>query len=465
MNKLGIVITDGVGYRNFILSNFITEAQHSFDKVVLFSCLPKSVYDDLDINCTIVELRVYQEKFPTWFFRKAKELTHLYVNATDNLGIQDNIETNRSTLKTPRGYATRFLHRWTSVFKSEKWIQRYTKLQQLSFKSNPITRGYIDLLKNQHVDLLFFTHQRPPYSAPLIYAAEVLNIKTAAFIFSWDNLGSKGRMAGNFDYYLVWSNLMKRELRQFYQFINEHQIEVVGTPQFEPYILNRYGVKKETFFKRFQLEEDLPILLFSCGDISTSPNDDIYIVCIANAIQQHQLIKKVNLVVRTSPAEEPKRFEQLVSEFPFIKWNYPDWKLSRNDHQESWSQRVPSIQDVSDLKSIVQYCDVAVNMLSTMSLDAMVFQKPIINIIFGNGKNGLVNDQRFLNYTHIQCMVNSKSTEVVKTADELIKAINNCLEHPTARQKEQKEFLALQIGKPIEGTSKRIVETLKTWCA
>jgi hypothetical protein len=41
MKKLGIVITDGVGYRNFILSDFISATNQIFDEVVIFSCLPK----------------------------------------------------------------------------------------------------------------------------------------------------------------------------------------------------------------------------------------------------------------------------------------------------------------------------------------------------------------------------------------------------------------------------------------
>ena len=44
MTKLGLVITDGVGYRNFILSDFLTAAQAEFDEVVIFSYLPKEAF-------------------------------------------------------------------------------------------------------------------------------------------------------------------------------------------------------------------------------------------------------------------------------------------------------------------------------------------------------------------------------------------------------------------------------------
>ena len=125
MKNLGVVITDGVGFRNFILSDFIKEAKNKFDKVIIFSCLPKSVYEDFNLNCDIVELEVYNENFKTWFYRKSKEVAHLQLHRKNNFGIQDNFNSNKPNSNTNRGYATRFIMQFTSLFHSEKWILRY----------------------------------------------------------------------------------------------------------------------------------------------------------------------------------------------------------------------------------------------------------------------------------------------------------------------------------------------------
>lgn len=42
MKKLGIVITDGVGFRNFIMSDFILNAVLEFEKVSIYSGLPQN---------------------------------------------------------------------------------------------------------------------------------------------------------------------------------------------------------------------------------------------------------------------------------------------------------------------------------------------------------------------------------------------------------------------------------------
>lgn len=462
MKKLGIVITDGVGFRNFILSDFLSEAEKQFDEVVILSCLPASVYEGFLQKSRVIELAVFEEKFPTWFFRKIKEVAHLQLYKNNNFGITDNLNTNKSKSKNPRGYATRFIFKWTSLFHSESYIQFYNKLQQLSFKNNPNVKNYKTIFEEEKFDILFFTHQRPPFIAPLVYQAARLKVKTASFIFSWDNLASKGRMSANFDYYLVWSDLMKQELLHFYKKVQSRNVEVVGTPQFEPYVLERYKRTKADFFTRFNLDSSKKTICFSCGDISTSKNDELYIITIAKAIQENK-IQNVNLLVRTSPAEDPVRFESFVAKFPFIKWNYPKWHLARTGHQEEWSQRIPSEEDVTDLRSILEYSDLNINMLSTMSLDFLQFDKPVINPVFGNRANGLYDDQRFLQYPHIKNVVNSNATKIVKNEEELIEAINLYILHPETDTVNRKQLIQLQIGKPLNGTSQRIAAILRKW--
>jgi hypothetical protein len=461
MKNLGVVITDGVGFRNFILSDFLKEAETSYDKVVIYSCLPASVYKDFVVKSKVVELEVYKENFYTWLFMKFKEVAHLQLHKKENFGIQDSYRINKAKSNTIRGYFKRLVFFITKFCYSESWIQRFGKLQQQTFKNHRITKEYKELLKADDIDFLFFTHQRPPYIAPLIYASEQLSIPNGTFIFSWDNLASKGRMAGNFNYYFVWSHLMKSELLQFYTSVQDTQIKVVGTPQFEPYVLEKYEVSKVEFEANFKINTKLKTVCFSCGDVATSRNDTIYIETIAKAIKNNKIQEEVNLLVRTSPAETPERFQYLKVKYPFILWNYPKWDLVRQGHQEAWSQRVPNIDDMKDLRSILQYCDVFVNMCSTMSLDAMCFDKPVINPVFGNTENDLYDDQRFLRYAHYKRVTESGAVAIVKTPEDLIEEIIKSIDAPKTRLDAQKKLFALQVSCKLKHTSKRIVETMK----
>ena len=98
-----------------------------------------------------------------------------------------------------------------------------------------------------------------------------------------------------------------------------------------------------------------------------------------------------------------------------------------------------------------------------MSLDFMQFDKPVINTVFGNAKNGLYDDQRFLKYAHITTVVNSKATKIVKNQQELIAAINGYLQNLNLDSKNRKQLLQIQVSKPLVNTGKRIAEKLLEW--
>lgn len=460
MKNLGVVITDGVGFRNFILSDFIAEAKNNFDAVVIYSCIPANTFEKYNLNCKIVELDQYKEKFITWFFRKAKEVAHLQLHRKNNFGIQDNFNSNKTKVKNTRGYATRFIYQMTALLHSESWILRFNKLQQFSFRNNSVGKSFNNQLKEDKIGILFFTHQRPPFIAPLLLQAEKLKIKTVAFIFSWDNLASKGRMAGNFNHYLVWSNLMQSDLLHFYQSVKLHQIDVVGTPQFEPYVLERYKTSKDHFYSTYNLDSTLPVILFTCND-SSSKNDPFYLELLADYIASNRI--KANLIVRTSPADEPSRFLYMQEKYPFIQWNFPDWKLTRENHAEPWTQRVPEFNDIVNLKSVLQFSDVIINVLSTIILDGFLFNKPSICPVFGNEKKGFDSAIKFLDYPHLKQVVDSNSVVIVKNESEFLESVNLVLKNPNALLIEQKKFVELEIGKPLLGTSKRIVTTLLQW--
>jgi hypothetical protein len=460
MKKLGIVITDGVGFRNFIMSNFIEEAIQKFDKVFIYSGLPKAVFKSFPKDVEIKELTVFKEGKLTWFFRKWKEVAHMQQYQKEYFGMAYNLISGLPKNYKSRSILVKIIYFLTQIIHSNKSIRFIEKLQFASFANNKTTKEYHQLLKEDQPSHLFFTHQRPPFLAPFLYAGMQLKIPVSSFIFSWDNLTSKGRMLGPFDYFLVWSHLMREELITFYPNIKKEHIKVVGTPQFEPYVMPKYQSSKQAFCKKFSLNINTKIICYSCADASIGKNDPLVIGTIAKSFRNKSIEIPLQFLVRTSPAEGPERFEFLKNEFPEIIWNHPKWILTRDNHAESWSQRVPSEEDIKDLRGILEYCDLGINMLSTMSLDFMLFDKPVINTVFGNLENGLYNDQRFLNYGHLKILVNSGAVSIVKNEHELIEHMNNALKNPKEKADQRKGMIDLQISKPLLGTSKRIVDTL-----
>ena len=463
MKKLGIVLTDGVGFRNFIMSDFVAESMQKFDKIIIYSGLPISAFETIPhTNIVIKELDVFVEGNFTWFFRKWKEVSHLQKHKSF-YGMESNLLSSYPKNNSARSLLVKSIYLFTRFIHTNQSGLLAEKLQFLSFSRNKITKSYIQLLKEDQPTHIFFTHQRPPYLAPFLYASQQLNIPVSTFIFSWDNLASKGRMLGTFDYFLVWSHLMKSELLYFYPNVKKENVKVVGTPQFEPYVMKKYQIDRSGFFEKFNLDTKKLIICYSCADVSIGKNDTVVIKAIAEAMANNEIQKPVQLLIRTSPAEDDSRFKEIREMYPEIKWNVPKWILTRKNHAESWSQRIPSVEDVTDLRALLENVDLNINMCSTMSLDFMLFDKPVINTVFGNSENGLYNDQLFLKYTHFKKVVDSQSVTIAKNKTELVSQINAALNNPKERTSQRKAMIDLQISEPLEGTSKRIATTLSNF--
>src|SRR5580765_562456 len=87
------------------------------------------------------------------------------------------------------------------------------------------------------------------------------------------------------DYYFVWSQHMKNELLFYYPHINEKQIFIVGTPQFETHFKKSNVLSREDFFHQNGLNLDKKYICYSGDDITTCPDDPQYLEDVAAAVR------------------------------------------------------------------------------------------------------------------------------------------------------------------------------------
>ena len=136
MKKLGVVITDGVGFRNFVMSDFIAEAKLQFDTIIIYSGLPKTCYTSFDdVTVDIRELPIFVEGKSTWFFRKWKELAHLQQYSTFH-GMNDNLVSGYPKSNSMRALLIKGLYFFTRNINSNSSVLFAKKLQFFSFSKN-----------------------------------------------------------------------------------------------------------------------------------------------------------------------------------------------------------------------------------------------------------------------------------------------------------------------------------------
>ncbi|HMA34329.1 MAG TPA: hypothetical protein VKY74_07575 [Chloroflexia bacterium] len=463
--QLLLVVPDGVGIRNFIHGRFLAVAAAAGLDVEIASGVPApalcGVAPALTRGRGLYEMPIYIENPAARFWRKTSEIAHLHHYHTS--AMQWTLARNR-----PRGYARAALFQRVVAATGRlthplPLLHLLDRFHDLAVRRHPLSAAYAALLRAHRPAAVFFTHQRPAQILPLVAAAKTLNIPTVAFIFSWDNLSSKGRMPASFDHYLVWSAQMRAELLHFYPEIPPERVRVVGTPQFEPYAYTEFGWSEARFCQELGLPLGRRRICFSGGDPGTSPDDPLYVQTLAAANRAKAFGEEVDLIVRPSPADPTARFAPVLAAFPEICWSPPRWEQARPAHPAPWSQKVPQAADIDLLKALVQYCAVGVNMASTMTLDFACADKPVVNVSFG--RPGLYRagftDADYYGYDHYRRVLEVGGVQWARTPDALIAAIRSYLHDPGQDRTGRQALVHGQLGDPLQGTSERLVAALQ----
>lgn len=463
--KLGLVVPDGLGVRNFVHGRFLRVARAKACVPVIFSGLPEQRLRQLCArslaDADVAEMSLYRESLPSRYLRKAAEIAQQTHYGTPGMkyalarmrvsGWSKSALFNRAAASTGKAAA------------SLRCIDSLGLLHERSAARDPLVQEYRRLLEQHAPDIVFVTHQRPPQMVPLVLAAQQLSIPTAAFIFSWDNLTSKGRTPVVFDHYLVWSELMRREMARFYPRIPSTSVHVVGTPQFEPYAYEEFGWKEETFVGELGLSGTHRRLCFSGGDESTSPNDPAYLSILAEANRAGEFGETLEIVVRPSPAENGSRYRSVLKRYPELHWSPPRWEQTRAAHPEPWSQRTPSAADIDLLKSLIVHCSLNVNVASTMTLDFASLDRPVLNLAFDPPADARRwhDDRPYYGFDHYRPVIELEGVRLVRSRRELAEAVRDSLQNPGADAAGRRALVDLQVGAPLKGTSERIVEVLR----
>jgi hypothetical protein len=291
-------------------------------------------------------------------------------------------------------------------------------------------------------------------------AARALGIPTATFIFSWDNLTSKGRIAAPFDYFFVWSKLMRQELLTFYPDLSEDRVHVVGTPQFDPYADTSLLWSRAEFFARVGADPRRPLICYSGGDVATAPEDHLHVRVLMELIRAGEIKGNPQVILRPTPVDDGQRYQEVLRDYPEMIYAQPDWV---HTCQGDWSQTIPLPQDVQFLTNLTQYADLNVNLASTMTLDFALRDKPVVNIAFDVADpppHGIALWDYYYQFEHYRPVVEIGAARFARSRAELARHVNDYLADPTLDQQARHRLVELEVGAPLGCSGEQICERL-----
>ncbi len=452
--KLFIFLADGVGLRNFAFTQFYAMGKARGYEVVFWNA---SSFDLTAMGYTEI-------KIPN---AKNHRLTDLVKNAQIQLELSLNKQRTKDSVydsyrfpSTPKTLSAWIKKILLSVLifthQSEKGLLRIQRLLAYLEKQTPYYSYCRDLLQQEKPDLLFCTNQRLSQALAPVMAAQSLQVPTATFIFSWDNL-PKGTKLLQTDFYLVWSQHMKSELQFYYPKITDSQIKITGTPQFEAHYDATLLQSREDFFTENGLDLSKKYLCFSGDDVTTSPNDPIYLSDMARAVRSmNEAGNSLGILFRRCPVDFSPRYDLVLQEFQdCIVSVSPKWGKQGAD----WNTILPTKADMQLLVNTIYHTQLVVNLGSSMVFDYTALHKPCAYIRY-DVPNCPVPDwsvQKIYNFIHFRSMPSKSAVYWLDSPDDMKEVLTQMLSDQQNKGVEQAQVWFEKINKtPANKASDRI---------
>lgn len=340
-------------------------------------------------------------------------------------------------------------------FANRKGLRILSKIERASSRVLRTTDEYINLYKRCAPALVFngsHVHSRNAIQA--VQAANWLGIPTATFIFSWDNLTSQGRIALPYDYFLVWSEDIKRQLLEIYDEIRPEQVFVTGSPQFDFHFQEKFYKSREEFCREIGADPARPIVLYTTGMANHMPGEEKIVEEIADMLAETGGERPPQLLVRVYAKDLTGRFDALKKRrrdilFPEVAW------------EKEWL--TPKFEDSAALVNALRHAAFGINVASTVSLELCMFDKPVINV----GCNPKTVDESVLKYAdyyefdHYAPVVESGAVDVAFDRKQMREFIDRALKQPERASENRKNLLKKMFGETLDGKSAaRVAEVL-----
>jgi hypothetical protein len=252
MKKVIVILPRGEAIKNFVYSG-ITDALRQHYEIIFFSVVPN---EEMKAYLISKSDSFYELKESKMQHRFAEEIKHVLQIAHANKlnSVTGNLKIIKDDLESKKSFKSNIIRsirkKVASFYVTQDHLNNLTNRFIKANFTNPKVEEYENILDQISPDLVFNTsHIHNSISLELMYAANKLQIKTAAFLFSWDNLTSQGRILPNYDYYFTWNNKIKMDVLKYYPKFKSTKVFVTGTPQIDFKFNKHFIYSNEKLYK------------------------------------------------------------------------------------------------------------------------------------------------------------------------------------------------------------------------
>ena len=340
-----------------------------------------------------------------------------------------------------------------------KYLRLFLRFFESFTQNNKIYDNYFLKYKP---DLLILSSSGYDIDQYFIKASNKYNCKSVGIVYSWDNPTTKGYSALVPSYIICWNDILKKEISIFHD-IKKQNIFPTGVIHWDNYFKDEksHTSIKEDFCNRLNLKNKKIITFFSSApnEFKNSFNVISDLISLKN---ENKIEFDVQFLIRLHPLFLEDNFQKNFLNFNL---NKKINELSKNQDiqfinphiiktggESSFDTKYP-IGDINIIKEILISSDVFICEYSTTMIEACIFDKPIINVGYGEYRNTGKHIKNFEKHHHIQRAKAADFFRIAYDKSKLCTHINNYLRNPKLDFENRENFLNKELNH-IKGNSK-----------
>ena len=355
-------------------------------------------------------------------------------------------------LKDKRARLLRFL---SSPLKKWMAMDFFTSLESFFIKIPPEFMNYCRVYKPSLI--ITATPGIQLFEAEAILLAKKLGIPTLATNFSWDNLMSfKAVRVRQPDFLFVWNDVMKKTAVDVHRF-DPDKVFVTGIMRFDRYFNDQINLPtREEFLSAKGLNPKYKTILFATASRNFSYNLEL----IRDIIDWRASgrIPYSNLLIRLHPVDRYSVYGEFFR-IPDV-FVEPASREAVNYSPESKHKLFEMDNaDFANLKATLAYTDLNINFKSTITLESLIFDKPVIN--YTDPTQPLLNQIYFNEHSYYHPIVKHGAVRISSNKDELANLINEYFSNPKLDHENRRKVVDMYLPFRDSKSYKRNVDMLE----
>lgn len=314
-----------------------------------------------------------------------------------------------------------------------------------------------DLFRRSDSALLFATHADTYFEESVLRSANAAGIPSVLMVLSWDHLSTKVVLSDRYERLLVWTPSQRDEVLSNYPWYEPGQVRVVGIPHYDQYY-DPTPTTRAAWCGRYGLDPAKRTLVFFSMPQSRHDSQHLIVENLAAEIERAgDLPSDLQILVKCHPFDDPACYAPVIERYSNVRM-FTTAKRS-NRSATDW---LPDPEEIENARDCFVFADATCNIYSTVTIEAALFDKPIIHIAFDAAplRPGRVPCREYYNFTHFKPIVDMEASTLVYNQQELQHALREALDYPGARSA-QRRALARRFAGPMDGqSSMRVVREL-----